>query len=202
MTLIEALDTVSALPPAWTALILFASSLIEYVFPPFPGDTVTLAGAVLVARGASPVWLAFAALTAGGVLGSWLVYAAGGALARWQTRHAGPRGDALVDDIAARFRRHGAAYLVVNRFLPGVRAFFFVAAGLAGLSARAVLLWSSLSLLAWNALLLALGLSIGRHLGDLETAFAAYQAAAWGAVAVVVSLWAWRAWRRRAGRRP
>ena len=197
MTLAHALDTVLALPPWLMALLLFGSSLVEYVFPPFPGDTITLAGAVLAARGAVPIWLGFAAVTAGGVVGCAAVLAAGGALATWHARREGARGAAAVDDLVQRFRRHGAAYIVINRFLPGIRAFFFVAAGLARLPRGKVLAWATISLVLYNALLTAAGLAIGHKLEDLDAAFRTYQTVTWVVVGLVVLLVAWRIWRKR-----
>lgn len=181
------LDRLQAMPPwaAWLTLGLAAT--IEYVFPPFPGDVIVIAGAVLVGAlgwSAAPV---LAAVTAGAVLGSAIDFEAG----RWLHRtgrldHLTPaRRDAL-DRLLDRFRRHGAAFLALNRFVPGVRALFFVAAGLAGLRWPSVLLWSTVSALAWNLLLVGVGVSLGTRLDAIERGFGVYNAVALTVVAVVV----------------
>ena len=54
-------------------------------------------------------------------------------------------------------------YLAVNRFLPALRAFFFVGAGLSRMSAGAVLLYGGISALLWNALLMGIGYAVGSN---------------------------------------
>ncbi len=85
----------------------------------------------------------------------------------------------------AGYRRHGAWLLVANRFLPGVRAFFFVAAGASGIPLRKVLLYGGLSACAWNALLLAVGALAARNAADLVRFLDRYTRAAWLALAAV-----------------
>ena len=197
MSLSSVLDWLASLPSWLAALVLFASSVVEYLFPPFPGDTVTLAGAMLVGYAGVPLWLVFGAVTAGSLAGSMLVFAAGEALYRWQTRRLGARTHHAFDALAERFRRHGAAYVALNRFLPGVRSFFFVAAGVARLRWWKVALWSLVSLAAWNALVVAAGLAVGANVQRLEALFRQYTTVVWVALAVGVALVGLRWWRRR-----
>src|SRR6187397_2336142 len=85
--------------PAGYAL-LAGSALLEYVFPPFPGDTITLFGAVLItAYGWSGAGV-FATVLAGSLAGAMIDFAVGRRLrARGHKRPA-------VDRIVARFERH------------------------------------------------------------------------------------------------
>ena len=46
--------------------------------------------------------------------------------------------------------KRGNWYLAANRFLPALRAFFFVGAGLANMPLRAVIFWGGLSAAVWN----------------------------------------------------
>jgi membrane-associated protein len=175
--------------------ILGLSALVEYVFPPFPGDTITLFGAFLItARGWSFV----------GVFGAVLVGSGAGAMADFwlgkvlQRRHiGGDRLRALVD----RFQRHGEAYIVLNRFLPGVRALFFVAAGMANMRWTRVLLWAMVSAALWNLLLIAIGSAVGANFEALLRFFATYSRLVWIALGVVVAVWIaralWARWRRK-----
>lgn len=198
MDLTAALDWLASVPPWLAALVLFASSILEYVFPPFPGDTVTLAGAMLVPIAGTPLWLVFGAVTAGSLAGSMLVFFLGEWLYRWQGRHLHEKSHHAFDALAARFRRHGAAYVALNRFLPGVRSFFFVAAGVARLPWWKVAAWSLVSLVAWNALIVAAGLAVGANVQRLEALFRQYTAIVWVALAVLaVGLLVRWAWRRR-----
>ena len=84
------------------------------------------------------------------------------------------------------FRRHGAAYLIANRFLPGLRALFFVAAGMAGLRPGKVAFYSALSAALWNALLMAIGAAIGANFQELLGYVRDYSTIVWLAIALVV----------------
>lgn len=137
-------------PSAEALAIVFAGQLLEYVAPPVPGEATTLLGVFLALTGGWPIVGVLAAATAGAVVGGGIVWAVGRRLS-WLRRR--PRVDALVEG----FHRHGPAYIAVNRFLPGVRAFFFVAAGMAGMRPGPLLLYALGSALAWNTLLVAAG---------------------------------------------
>ena len=196
MDLQSALDLITGIPPALAYLVLFASAMIEYIFPPFPGDTVTLAGAVLVPYAGFDLVAVFGAVTAGSLLGSLLVFYAGTALYRWRARRGMAReGQDALAFITTRFERYGAAYIVINRFLPGIRSFIFVAAGLARLSPLKVIGFATLSLLAWNALVVGAGLAIGANIPRIERLFRHYTLGAWVFVGIVLALaiarWLW-----------
>ncbi|HUQ03450.1 MAG TPA: hypothetical protein VM261_13205, partial [Kofleriaceae bacterium] len=99
-------------------LALAGSAVIEYVFPPFPGDLVTVLAASLVVAAAWSWYGVLSALMLGSVVGAALTFELG---VRWARRRAA-RGhtSAALDRLVARFHKHGAAYLVLNRFVPGV----------------------------------------------------------------------------------
>ena len=170
--------------------ILAASALLEYVFPPFPGDTVTLFGAFLItAKGWS-----FAGVFAAVLLGSGAGALADFWLGRWLGRTRHPK---QLDRLVERFQRHGEVYLVVNRFLPGVRALFFVAAGMAGMRASRVLFWALVSATLWNLVLIAIGSAVGANFEALLAFFSAYSRLVWALVAVGVGIWiALAVWKR------
>ncbi|MBX3246454.1 MAG: DedA family protein [Myxococcales bacterium] len=183
-------------------LVLVLAGMVEYLFPPLPGDTLAIVGVVLAATAGYSPWLVHAALTAGAVLGGQTAYAFG----RWiaTRRERSPRflhGEATeraLDEVRARFERHGAAYLLVNRFLPALRAFFFVGAGLSRMNAWEVALYGGLSAAAWNGLLLAAGWAVGSNVERLQVFLQQYT---WGAFAVIGVVLVVFFWRRRRARR-
>ena len=63
--------------------VLAASALIEYVFPPFPGDTVTLFGAILITSHGWSFAGVFGSVMAGAGVGSMAAFYAGRG---WQRR--------------------------------------------------------------------------------------------------------------------
>lgn len=200
MDLQAVIDHLREWPPWLVYALLFLGAFIEYIVPPLPGDMFVVAGCVLVAAfDWSPLGV-FAVVTAGAVLGAWIDFRIGlwlvrsGKLARF-----GPSGQQAIARIAERMRRSGPVYLAANRFVPALRAFFFVAAGVAGLRTGVVLLWSTVSALAWNALLVSVGYALGSNIAAIETFFTRYAAIAWSVIGavVIVLLVRWLIRRRR-----
>jgi len=178
------LDTLSSHHRAWVLLVLFLAAGIEYLFPPFPGDSITLLGGVLVAARAWNPILVLATTTAGSVLGAMADYAIGAWIQRhpqsWLGRRlASPKLTRAVQAVEQRFTRHGVAIIAVNRFMPGIRALFFVAAGYSGMPWRRVLAWGAISAALWNLLIIAVGMLLGGNLARMERFFTHYTSAVW-----------------------
>lgn len=185
--------------------LLAASAALEYIFPPFPGDTITLLGAILITGYGWSFGLVFGAVMLGSLAGSMAAFFLGALLSRRRAQRRGDKAAAveksIIDGLVERFRRRGPAYLVVNRFLPGIRSLFFVAAGLAGMRPVPVLFYSALSAALWNLALIAAGALLGANLGSLEHLVRDYTAVAWIVLAAVAVALLLRAWLRRRARR-
>jgi membrane protein DedA with SNARE-associated domain len=186
-TLSEALARTGPAAPA----ILFLGSLIEYVFPPFPGDTLVVLGAWYAVNGKISWPVAFVAVTAGAVAGAWIDYRIGVALGAALERGAMRRGPITLEHVRrveAGYARFGAWFLLANRFLPGIRAFLFVGAGAARLPLGKVLLWGGISAAAWNALLLLVGAYLASNLSEFVGWLERYTAFAWVVMAVIAAM--------------
>lgn len=146
-------------------LVLGAAGAIEYVFPPLPGDTLILFGAFLAATLGYNLFYVYATMTLGSIVGGLVAYAGGRWLVDRPARLAwlmrSSRARTALEFVNDRFVRYGSLYLALNRFVPALRAFFFVGAGLARLPLERVVLFGGLSAAVWNALLLALGYAVG-----------------------------------------
>jgi membrane-associated protein len=178
-------------------LFLLASSALEYVFPPFPGDTVTLLGAVLIStHGWSLVWILLVT-TLGSLLGAWFDYLLGVFARRKLGGQAIEEKYPALASLLEKFARHGEAYIVINRFVPGVRAAFFYAAGLSQMRLGRVLLFAGLSSLAWNGLIIAAGVFLGASFDDLLLLAQRYTFGAWIVLGLVASVLLFRWWRKR-----
>ncbi len=195
----QLLDFLS-LGQSWVGVVvLFLSSLVEYVFPPFPGDTVTLFGAFLAAHRGWSIWVVGVACTAGSVAGALIDYGIGYRLReRPGVRLSGrlQRAQQRVAPILEKFRRYGAVYVALNRFLPGIRALFFVAAGMAGLSWRQVIFWGTVSAVVWNALIISVGFAVGKNWDRLLELLQTYTMVVWLVIGLVAVVAAIRFWRR------
>jgi membrane-associated protein len=190
-------------------LVLALAAALEYIFPPLPGDMIALFGTFLAASAGYHPALVYIALTVGAIAGSLVAYAFGRKIGRdeadWPRMLQGARTRRALHATIARFERHGAAYLIINRFLPALRSFFFVAAGMAGMDVKRVVLFGGISAALWNALILAAGYAVGDNWETLQRWFERYTAVALGlvglAIAVVVARHLVARVRRAAARR-
>ncbi|MBU8895522.1 DedA family protein [Corallococcus sp. M34] len=182
-------------------LVLGVAAMLEYVVPPFPGDTITLLGGVYAVRGAQPWPLVFLVVTVGSVVGAAIDYAVGRWLARRFDAH--PEWSffglthARLVQVQARMRTTGPWLLVINRFLPGIRGVIFIAAGAAQMPRFNALMLGAVSAMAHTALVLGLGMAVGGNLERLTYLVSRYQYAVVGLVVVAVVALAVRALARR-----
>jgi membrane protein DedA with SNARE-associated domain len=186
-------------------VVLGLAGASEYVVPILPGDTVTLFGAFLATGAGRHPLLIYGAINAGSIAGSLLAYGFG----RWLAGRPGApvfkseRTRRAIAAIQARFARHGAMYLVINRFLPALRAFFFVAAGMIRMPVWQVLLYGGVSALAWNALILGVAYAVGDNWKALQRVFERYTTVTFVVIgcvlAALLARWAWRRWRGNRG---
>jgi len=202
-------------------LLIFAASVGEYVFPPFPGDTVVLFGAFLAAWASWSSWKVFVATVAGALAGAWIDTVAGRAMRDVMTgkKALPPRGIGRllgftrrpsfrsgVRKVIEKFEKHGVWIILVNRFFPGIRAFFFVGAGIAALPMWKVLLLGGISAAVWNAVIFYAGYSVGNNWDALLALSRTYSMAVYVilalAAAFAVAVFLVRRARRRRLTRP
>jgi membrane protein DedA with SNARE-associated domain len=159
-------------PHHWAYLLVAAAAGVEYVFPPIPGDTVALFAVALAVR-AQLHWIwVYLSMTAGALVGGLAAWAFGLWLANheqeWPVFLRTPTATRALDAVRRGYGKHGSMYLAANRFLPALRAFFFVGAGLSRMSAGAVILYGGVSALLWNALLMGVGYLVGNNWEALQ----------------------------------
>ncbi len=150
MDLIQFIETA----PLWLSMLaLFFAAWVEYIFPPFPGDTLLVAGGFFVAQGIFPPVLTFLVLTLGSV---------SGCLVGWGLGYHGLGLRRLIkpeylEHISKGYEKYGAWVIIANRFVPGLRGAFMIGAGLVKMPARAIAIWGTASAVLWNAVLIGLG---------------------------------------------
>ncbi|HLV61253.1 MAG TPA: VTT domain-containing protein, partial [Fredinandcohnia sp.] len=107
-----------------------------------------------------------------------------------------------IQKIEESWRRRGDVLILFNRFIPGIRGLFFVAAGMGRIHFRRVMLLGAVSASLWNALLLGVGYLVGANLEELQRILATYSALAWSVLGLLFLLFVGRViWRRRRERR-
>lgn len=142
-------------------------------FPFLPGDTLLFAMGLFVATGrievvagnkALDMFVAMVILSVGALLGNVTGYEIG--------RKIGPplahrEGKVLkkkyFDQTAAFFDKHGNKALVIGRFVPFVRTYVTVVAGIAKMGRRRFALWSAVGAVLWVVTITELGYLLGKR---------------------------------------
>jgi len=173
-------------------LLLGLAALLEYLVPPFPGDTVMLLGGAYAVRGEKNLALVFGCVTFGSVVGLAIMYGVGRRVGARVDRF--PEGKlffgvthARIRQLQEQMRTRGSWLLVANRFFPTFRAVLFLAAGAAKMSFARVLLLGTVSAMAWNVVVIAIGYAVGGNAERLTALFAQYNRVAFVVLGVAVS---------------
>jgi membrane protein DedA with SNARE-associated domain len=141
---------------------------LENVFPPIPSEVILPFAGFSASRGDLDPVLAWAAATAGALVGAYVLYAVG-ALVGYDAVHrlAGKRWFVLFSQADLHrgerfFDAHGSKVVLLGRFVPFVRSVVSVPAGFARMPLWRFTLLTVVGSGLWNALFLFLGY----HLGD------------------------------------
>lgn len=163
--------------PLWGYIILFASAIVENLFPPIPGDTVTVLGAYLITTGRLGFWGVYFSTTLGSVIGFYIMFLIGRrfGLSFIQSPKRGkyfsPR---RVEKVQKWFDSYGYWVIAANRFLSGTRSVVSLFAGIFRLNSAYVLLLSLLSALVWNGLLIYGGYQLGMNMDRITAIISQY----------------------------
>ena len=140
-------------------------------FPFLPGDTLLFALGLFIATGQVDLFpggegvelvLAFVLLTGAAFLGNVVGYEIGRAIGPPLYERAGRfLKQKYFDQTRVFFDKHGNKALVIGRFVPFVRTFITVVAGVTRMPRRRFFLWSFIGALLWVGSILSLGFFLG-----------------------------------------
>ncbi len=184
----DILGVITGQSALWLYMIVFVSMLIENFFPPYPGDTIIFICAVYAAGGHAS-WSSIYALSVVGTIASVMaLYYVGrtkgrDVLSSQRMRWLGVR---RLEKVEHWFDRWHDKVLLASRWLTGVRALIAVLAGVGRVGAWRMLIYSTISTLAWNFVVLYLALVLRRDWHKFESIFAAYNKVIIAVIALVV----------------
>ncbi|MGN6253207.1 MAG: DedA family protein [Marmoricola sp.] len=202
--------------PSWLldqfgSAFFWISVLIVFVecglfFPFLPGDTLLFAMGLFISgdridvfpgNQAAELAIAMLVLAAGAMLGNVAGYEIGNLIGpRLFQRDGRILKRAYLDRTRAFFDKHGNKALVIGRFVPFVRTYVTVVAGVAGMPRRRFLLWSGVGAALWVLVVTLLGYFLGSAfpgLGDnIDKAILVLLA-----LSVIPVAWEWWQHRRR-----
>lgn len=173
------------------AVLVGVAAGLKYVFPPFPSDVVVVTSVFLIARERTALAGAAAAVLLFSAIGFMIQYGAGRLIANSEEhRKSGWRARVRpqLDKVIARFRRHGALYVAINRFVPALRSVIFLAAGMARLPVWQVLLFGVLGAAAWGAVVFTVGFTVGNQWERVQSLLSTYGWCAGGVLAGAIAL--------------
>ena len=193
----EFITYVALLPPFALPCFILISAALEYVIPPYWGDTLVLLGFFLCGQGTASVPAIFGAALIGSTLGAMVAFLLGqkyglGFLRRVSRR----RGKGHGRRMQQMLERFGERALIANRFLPVIRGFSLYAAGMLRLRFWRVLFYCSLSNLAWVALLMSVGFLGSGTFEQLQSNFQHASRLAAFAIIPLLVIAAWSTWSR------
>lgn len=134
------------------------------LFPILPGDSLLFSVGLFIARGDIDVniWLACLILSIAAFLGNVTGYEIGRAVgAPLYEREGRFLKKKYFDQTHAFFEKHGAKALIIGRFVPIVRTFITVVAGVSRMDRRHFFVWSAVGAVLWATGLTLVGHALG-----------------------------------------
>ena len=142
---------------------LFLSSVIENLFPPIPGDTITAFGAFLVGAGRLNYGGVYASTTIGSVLGFMSLFLLGKFLGKkfFHEKNYKYFSVEKIEKTEHWLQKHGYWIIATNRFLPTLRSVISLVSGISELNTKKVLILSLISAGLWNLIWIQAGYLLG-----------------------------------------
>ena len=166
-------------------LFFFFSNFLENVFPPWPGDTVTVFGGFLVAKsqeiegGGFGIFGLISSTYLGNIFGAYLMIKFGDKFLKWVQIKKFPFKKELYDEKKIQktfhwFEKNEVIVILLSRFSAGIRFFVAIIAGMVGINIFKFFLYFSISVFLWCGLLIQGGYSLGSNWGLIVEYIALY----------------------------
>jgi membrane protein DedA with SNARE-associated domain len=189
------LDTITnyfaSLSPGLLYFALFVSSFVENVFPPVPGDTVTLFAAYLAGRSTGHIAGVFVSTTLGSLGGFMIYYGLGRLIPLDYFIKKNFRFIPASQFVTAErwFQRYGYWIILANRFLSGLRSVISIVCGMYRLPWLRVVIVASIGASIWNGLLIYAGFTVGENWRSIDSLLQRYSRIWLLAAIVLVCAW-------------
>ncbi|MCB1192587.1 MAG: DedA family protein [Leptospiraceae bacterium] len=151
----------------------FFSNMTENIFPPWPGDSVTVFGGFLVAQDVHQHsdfgWVGLLSSTmAGNLVGGYIMYILGEKIILWMQNHTFPLKAQLYDEEGLQktiswFSRNSVLVILFSRFSAGIRFFVSIVAGMTNVPILTFLSCFTIAVVLWCGLLISGGYFLGKN---------------------------------------
>jgi len=180
-----------ALGPFWFYLFIFLSGVVENLFPPYPGDTVTFIGGYLAGTGLLTFSLVFFSASLGCLVGVMILYALGKNKGRgFFLKNKGVVfNKTQLEKVENWFKRYGEKVLILSRFLPGVRSLVALTAGVGNVRLQKMTGYTLISIILWNSIILFSAFKIQENWREILGMIQVYNKVVLTLVILVVIIW-------------
>ncbi|PJZ30868.1 DedA family protein [Leptospira kmetyi] len=197
-TLIQILNRLSETDPIFLWLFFAFSNFAENVFPPWPGDTITVFGGFLVARNLHSFgWVELVTSTlAGNLFGAWIMYRFGEVFLQWIQKKQFPFKDSLydeesIDKTLSWFQRNSIVVVLFSRFSAGIRFFVSIVAGMVKMNPILFFGVFTGAVILWCGILIGSGFYLGSHWEDVLGFLEIYNRIIVTLIALIAILFFW-----------
>lgn len=199
----EVVRYLSHIEPVYIYLFLFSFAFAENILPPIPGDVFTLVGGYLSASGKLELIPTFLCITTGTILSVMFVFALGYGggyryLAKKNFKFLSLHD---MDKMNGWFSRYGAGLFLISRFLVAARVPLALAAGIGRYSPWRMAVYSYISIILFQGILIALAYLMHAYIDELIVGFALYSKIILAILVALIIIWfvsrAWRMWHGR-----
>lgn len=154
-------------------MLLFISAVLENIFPPVPGDTITVLGAFFVGKGILSFPAVYAVTTLGSTCGFMILFYIGYFLEREFFMKMDLPVFSAKSIVSAEkwFEKYGYYVVLANRFIPGIRSVVSLAAGITILRPQRVFIFALISAAVWNFIWIYAGYSLGNNWEQVREKF-------------------------------
>ncbi|TGM51478.1 DedA family protein [Leptospira vanthielii] len=175
------LTRILELPPVVLWGFFCFSNFLENVFPPWPGDTVTVFSGFLASSPGSP--LSFVSVVVatylGNLLGALVMYFFGERILHFLKRSRFPFLSALYQEenlhkTLVWFRRYELIVVLLSRFSAGIRFFVSIVAGMSKMNVIKFVLLYSIAISLWCGILLLGGSVLGANWNQIVVMLSYY----------------------------
>ncbi len=180
-------------------ILLGVCAFVENLFPPIPGDTVTIFGAFLVGTGDLNFGLVLISTSLGSLLGFMSLFYIGYHFGRdflikknWKFFSI-----EKINKTNAWFDKYGYKVILANRFLSGIRSFISLSSGISKMNPKSVAILAFISCIIWNGILLYLGYLAGDNWQVIDQKIKQYSLIVSSIIIITILILIYRWWRRR-----
>jgi membrane protein DedA with SNARE-associated domain len=177
--------------PFWFYLFIFISGLVENLFPPYPGDTVTFVGGYLAGTGLLTFSLVFISASLGCLAGAMILYVLGKNKGRgiFLKNKGKIFNKAQLEKVENWFKRYGEKVLLLSRFLTGIRSVVALIAGVGNVNVQKMTGYTSISIILWNGIILFSAFKVQKNWREILEMIQVYNKVVLAIVILVVIVW-------------